>query len=146
MTAADTPPPPAPQFQIHIGGNSGVAVFGTGNTVSGNTVGSTVVVGAALRSLGLPEAERQRVEAALAAAEGAAPSSPEAARDAQALREAAQAGDPAQREAGIKSWLLKLAPAAAQMAGSLVNPVVGALAQAGAAWVTRTLGGGGAQT
>lgn len=122
------PPPPSQSFQINIGSNTGTAVFGNQNVIHVSTP--------SLTALGLPPEQFARIEAALKALEAGHADQP----DAQALKAAAGTPDAAQRQESIKAWLLKMAPAALGLAGSLVNPVVGELAKAAGQWAAKALG------
>ena len=82
-------------------------------------------------------AEQQRLRAALDSLKpGAAPNS-----DARVLEQVERAPEP-ERKARVLEWLKKIAPAAAGLAGNLLNPAVGALAAALATWVTEKVKSG----
>lgn len=112
-----------------VGSNSGNVIVGDGNVIN-QFVPS-------LGALGLDAVQTQRIELALAALrEGRAEAQP----DAKALKEAISAPDAQTRGQRIKAWLLKIAPHAAKLAGTVVNPVVGELAKAATEWAARALG------
>ena len=117
------------QVSINVKNNEGVISIGDNNTIY-NTLG--------LNSLPLPDDQHRRVLAALGAvAAGEAPSP-----DAAELKAAVvTAPDAATRTERVGKWLLKMAPAAAGVAGSLLTPAAGKAAELLAAWVARQLGG-----
>ena len=117
-------------FSVNISSNTGTAVFGHGNTV--NVTASVP----SLAALGLGAEQQARVEAALKAlAEGRDDNA-----DARELKTAAVAPDEPSRTRQVMGWLLKVAPHAAGLAGTIVNPVVGEIAKAATAWVAKALG------
>lgn len=123
---------PSPtNFNINIGSNPGTASFGHGNTINVNV--------AAWAALELPPDQMARLAAVLGPLrEGGHP--PEGNADATALKAAAAAPDERTRGEQIKQWLLKIAPHAAGLAGTIINPVVGEVAKAATAWAARSLG------
>lgn len=115
-------------FHINIGTNTGNVIAGHRNTVN--------LTMPSLAPLALPPQQAERVESALQALRDGRQDN----ADAQALKAAASAPDDKTRGEKIKDWLLKLAPAAAGLAGTIVNPVVGEVAKAATAWAARALG------
>jgi len=110
---------------FNIGSNAGVAFVGDHNSIE-------------WKALAVPDDQRQRVQAAVTAvAAGGAQTA-----DAAELKAAvAAAPDAATRTERVGKWLLKMAPAAAGVAGSLLTPAAGKVAEQLAAWVARQLGG-----
>lgn len=110
---------------FNIGSNSGVVFQGDHNRID-------------WKALALPDDQHQRVQAAMSAvAAGGAPTP-----DAAELKAAVLAApDAATRTERVGKWLLKMAPAAAGVAGSLLTPAAGKAAELLAAWVARQLGG-----
>ena len=123
---------PSPStFNVNIGSNTGTVSFGHGNTINVNAPGWA--------ALGLSPEQVARLEAALKSL-GEGTDQLEDNADAKALKAAAAESDVRTRGEKIRQWLLKIAPHAAGLAGTIVNPVVGELAKAATAWAARTLG------
>jgi hypothetical protein len=116
---------PNDTFNINIGNNTGYVIPGNHNTVN-----------LMVAPLALPPPQAERVESALQALRDGRQDND----DAKALQAAASVPDETTRAEKIKDWLLKVAPHAAQLAGSIVNPVVGEVAKAATAWAARALG------
>lgn len=119
---------PNDTFNTSIGTNTGAVIQGHRNTIN--------LMLPSIAPLGLPPPQAERVESALQALRDGRQDND----DAKALQAAASAPDEKTRAEKIKDWLLKVAPHAAQLAGSIVNPVVGEVAKAATAWAARTLG------
>jgi hypothetical protein len=118
-------------FNVNIRSNPGTASFGHGNTINVNAPGWA--------ALGLTREQMERLDTALKSLrEGADPR--EDNDDAKALKAAAAEPDVRTRGEKIRQWLLKVAPHAAGLAGTIVNPVVGEVAKAATAWAARALG------
>ena len=118
------------KYSVNIGQSSGSVVVGDHNVVYHTSAPS-------LATLGLPPPQAERINAALTALEQGRAGDND---DAKALKTAAAEPDATTRGQKIKLWLLKVAPHAAKLAGSIVNPVVGEIAKAATAWVARKLG------
>ena len=113
---------------VNVQSNTGVISLGDGNTID-------------LRPLALPDAQQQRVAAAVASL-AVSPAAPSA--DAAELKDCvAAAPTAASRTERVGRWLLKLAPAAAGVAGSLLSPAAGKLAEGLANWVAGKIDGAG---
>ena len=104
---------------VNVTHNIGIISLGDGNTID-------------LRSL--PAEQAQRVGAAVGALlVGGAPNT-----DAAELKAVvAAATNEKTRTERVGQWLLKLAPAAAGVAGSLLNPALGKVAEQLAGWVAK---------
>jgi pyruvate/2-oxoglutarate dehydrogenase complex dihydrolipoamide acyltransferase (E2) component len=108
---------------VNVTHNLGVISLGDGNTID-------------LQSL--PADQHERVQAAVSAAATGHAQTPDAAELKAAV---ATAPDADSRTERVGKWLLKMAPAAAGVAGSLLTPAAGKAAELLAAWVARQLGG-----
>ncbi len=122
------------KYHIQIGSSSGDVIIGDGNTINKQSPG--------VAALGLNDQQMARLELALQSLRtGADPRADNA--DARELKAAAAAPDEQTRGALIKQWLLKIAPHAAGLAGSVINPVIGEVAKAATAWAAGALGNKG---
>lgn len=110
---------------FNVGSNSGVLFQGDHNSID-------------WKALALPDEQQQRVQAAVGAVAAGDAKTPDAAELKAAV---AAAPDAATRTERVGKWLLKMAPAAAGVAGSLLTPAAGKAAELLAAWVARQLGG-----
>ena len=119
------------KYNIQIGSSSGNVMVGDGNTINMQSPG--------VAALGLNAEQMARLELALQSLRAGADARVENA-DARELKAAAAAPDEQTRGALIKQWLLKIAPHAAGLAGSVINPVIGEVAKAATAWAAGALG------
>lgn len=119
------------KYHVTIGSSTGTLTVGDGNTINVNAPD--------WNALGLTREQMARIDTVLKplrAGEHPSADNP----DAKSLKAAAAEPDANARSEKIKQWLLKIAPHAAGLAGSVINPVIGEVAKAATAWAAGALG------